>query len=158
MTDTLEVDTLKLHIERLIWLIEVEHKIDGAHITANAKKALGDVEQSAVGRMATLLIGTNKHGYGFRVRHVGHGLWAGEAFATVNGEENTFTLLQFVRPDGSHGMADQRKAILMTGALANDPANGYGGIDEWFIDEEFRGKPEDMRCEVCDEICMGCES
>lgn len=35
-------EQLKLHIERLIWLIEVEHKIDGQHLTANAKKAIQD--------------------------------------------------------------------------------------------------------------------
>ncbi len=53
------------------------------------------------------------------------------------------------------GILDRERAIRMTGAIAEDPESGYGGVDRWFVGEELRGKPDDFRCEMCERV--GCD-
>ena len=40
------------------------------------------------------------------------------------------------------GMQDKQAAILLTGALAQDPEQGFGGIDEWLVPDDLRGEPK----------------
>lgn len=53
------------------------------------------------------------------------------------------------------GVTDRRRAILLTGALAQDPENAYGGIDTWHVAPELRGHPDDFRCRHCDRVGCG---
>jgi hypothetical protein len=54
------------------------------------------------------------------------------------------------------GMQDKTMAILLTGALAEDPEHGFGGVDEWFVPEDLRGEPKDFRCDRCGDVgCAG---
>jgi hypothetical protein len=54
------------------------------------------------------------------------------------------------------GMQDKTMAILLTGALAEDPEHGFGGIDEWLVPEDLRGEPKDFRCDRCGDVgCAG---
>lgn len=47
------------------------------------------------------------------------------------------------------GVGSREDAIRMVSALACDPEQSFGGIDEWFIDESLRASPDDFRCENC---------
>lgn len=56
------------------------------------------------------------------------------------------------------GVADRQHAILLTGALAQDPENCYGGVEKWHVPEGLRGDPENFRCQHCDRVgCDGSE-
>jgi hypothetical protein len=58
--------------------------------------------------------------------------------------------------DGSQlGMKDKKIAILLTGALAQEDEQGFGGIDEWLVPEDMRGDPDKFRCKQCGTV--GCE-
>jgi len=61
-----------------------------------------------------------------------------------------------VSDDLQMGMKDQNKAVLLTGALAQDVESGYGGITTWEVPEELRGDPEKYRCATCGAVgCNG---
>lgn len=65
-------------------------------------------------------------------------------------------ILSEVSEESELGMRDKRAAILLIGALAQDPESGFGGIDKWFVPEELRGDPEKFRCERCATVgCSG---
>lgn len=53
------------------------------------------------------------------------------------------------------GMTDRDKAILLTGALAQDLENGYGGVEKWHVPPNLRGDPEKFRCGHCERV--GCD-
>jgi len=53
------------------------------------------------------------------------------------------------------GIQDRDKAILLTGAVAQDVESCYGGIERWFVPEDLRGDPDDFRCAHCDRV--GCD-
>ena len=56
------------------------------------------------------------------------------------------------------GMKDKNRAMLLVGAIAQDPEQGFGGVDEWLVPEELRGDPEKFRCLKCGEVgCNGTE-
>lgn len=95
----------------------------------------------------TVPVGTNGHGYDFEVGLIG-GFWVGYA----RGGGGLF-FFAGISKDHQLGVKDQREAILKTGAIAQDPDQGYGGIDLWFVPEDLRGKPDDYRCETCGEVC-----
>jgi hypothetical protein len=50
------------------------------------------------------------------------------------------------------GIEDRAKAILLTGAIAQDPESAYGGVDEWMVANELRGNPDDYRCANCGHV------
>lgn len=64
----------------------------------------------------------------------------------------------FVFPEVSEGfvlgLLERDKAILLTGAVAQDPESAYGGVDRWLVPECQRGDPEAFRCRSCDRV--GC--
>lgn len=53
------------------------------------------------------------------------------------------------------GMQDKTVAMLLVGAMAQCNSYGFGGIKEWLVQEELRGKPEDFTCEKCGDV--GCD-
>ncbi len=54
------------------------------------------------------------------------------------------------------GILDRDRAILLTGAIAQDPEGSYGGIKEWLVAEELRGDPEKFLCDQCGRVgCQG---
>lgn len=56
------------------------------------------------------------------------------------------------------GMTDKCQAMLLVGALAQDPEQSFGGIDEWLVPEDMRGRPEMFVCERCGAVlCLGRE-
>lgn len=59
--------------------------------------------------------------------------------------------------EGFHmGVPDRERAILLTGAVAQDPESSYGGVERWHVPPELRGKPADFRCAHCERIgCNG---
>lgn len=66
-----------------------------------------------------------------------------------------FLILSDVSDGCTLGVLDKQRAILLTGALAQDPEQGYGGIDRWHVPSELQGRPEDFRCRKCERI--GCD-
>ena len=94
-------------------------------------------------------VGRNSHGYTF---HVGllSGYWLGYA----QGAETIF-LFPGIRTGHQLGILDRDEAIRRVGAIAQDPASGYGGIEEWSVEESLRGDPAAYLCPVCDEVCCG---
>lgn len=98
----------------------------------------------------TIEIGSNKHGYTFCAAQLEDGKWVG--FAKGGG-----ALFFFHQVSEGHqlGVKDRDYAILLTGAIAEDPESAYGGVEVWNVPPDLRGKPEDFRCERCDQI--GCK-
>jgi len=97
-----------------------------------------------------LPIGENEIGYSFLVARIGD-RWIGFADSSVG-----MFLLPGVREGQYIGVKDKKEAILLSGAIAQSIEHGYGGVDEWFVPEDLRGKPEDYRCKTCSEIgCKG---
>jgi hypothetical protein len=41
------------------------------------------------------------------------------------------------------------------GALAQDPDQGFGGVDTWLVPKKLRGDPEKFRCKKCSKV--GCD-
>jgi hypothetical protein len=95
------------------------------------------------------LVGSNPHGYSFYVGRLDD-RWLGYAIGAA---------MVFVFPgistDHRIGVADRDEAIRRLGAIAQDPASGYGGIKAWFVEEALRGDPVAYRCKVCGEVCCG---
>jgi len=103
----------------------------------------------------TLVVAENDHGYQFCVAQNAD-RWIG--FAA--GELDDGRRMMFVFPnvaDGIRlGLEDRDEAIRLTTAIAAAPENGYGGIARYFVDEDLLGRPEQYRCENCDEVgCLG---
>lgn len=92
-------------------------------------------------------VGMNSH-YLLGVGRVGD-YWAGYA---IGGG-----MIFFLHINTGHqlGLVDQAEAIRRVGAIAQDVAQGYGGIEEWFVPEDLRGDPERYRCRTCGEVCCG---
>lgn len=100
-------------------------------------------------------VGENDHGYYFGVGRVG-GRWVGFAVGDAGESGQMMFLLPGISEDYHLGLLDRDRAIRMTGAIAQSPEHGYGGISRWFVEESLRGKPEDFRCEDCQEVgCSG---
>lgn len=96
-----------------------------------------------------LLVGANAS-YSFRVGQVGK-RWVGFAFGG-----GMIFFFPAISEGHQLGILDKDKATRLTGAIAEDENSGYGGIDRWSVPEELRGKPDDFRCKVCDEV--GCSA
>jgi len=115
-----------------------------------------------------LLIGENDYGWEFAVGRIGE-RWLGfardgafsqhvrQAFASegLAVEPGYMHLFPEVAEGVEIGLPDKERAILLTGALAQDPEQPFGGIDRWHVPEEQRGKPDDFRCPNCDRV--GCD-
>lgn len=114
------------------------------------------------------IIGENDYGYRFGVGRLDT-RWIGFALGSQYAEQVRAALeseglpvepgMLFTFPeiceDFQLGIFDRRRCVLLTGALAQDPEKGYGGIEHWHVPEELRGKPDDFRCPHCDRI--GCD-
>lgn len=100
-----------------------------------------------------LSIGTNAHGYSFAVGRVGE-RWIGFAAGRVAPAPHSAGIFVFseLSEDYVLGLKDRDEAIRYTGALAQDPEQGYGGITRWHVPEALRGDPEALRCTKCGEI------
>ena len=110
-----------------------------------------------------VVIAENDYGYEFCVGRLGK-IWIGCAVGTLDDGTQTVFLFDEISDDlASVGVADRELAIRMTGALADDPEQSYGGVDRWFVAAELRGKPDDFRCERCRRVgcdgreCVGAE-
>jgi hypothetical protein len=97
----------------------------------------------------SLLVGRNSHGYTFGVGRVGR-YWLGYA---IGG--GMIFILPGIDTGAQLGLLDVNEAMLRVGAIAQDPAHAYGGIEEWFVAESLRGDPEAYRCGKCGEVCCG---
>lgn len=79
--------------------------------------------------------------------------WLGYAVDAASGFGNVFPQ---VSEDNQLGLRDYGRAAKLTTALAQDPEQGLGEVERWFIPEGARGKPEDFRCGHCEQIgCSG---
>jgi len=102
-----------------------------------------------------LKIGENDHGYSFAVGKLG-GRWVGFAVGDLGEGKQGMFFLPGISEEYELGLTDRELAIRMTGAVAQSPEHGYGGIERWFVVEELRGRPEDFQCAECGEIaCSG---
>lgn len=85
----------------------------------------------------TFKIAENDHGYEFWIGRIDDH-WVGMA----KGETDEGTML-FLFPEFAlrfpAWVTDRRMAIRMTGAIAQDPENAYGGVARWFVPEYLRG-------------------
>lgn len=101
------------------------------------------------------VIAENDLGYRFGVGRVGD-RWIG--FATESEGIDVDPGMLFIIPeicDGFEmGILDRDRCVLLTGAIAQDPEYGFGGVERWHVPEHLRGKPEDFRCANCDRV--GC--
>lgn len=93
-----------------------------------------------------MLIGENDHGYRFGVGQIGE-RWIGFAASDVG-----LFFFPGIAEDYLLGLLDRALVIKLTGAIARDVEQGYGGIARWFVPEELRGNPEDFRCENCQQV------
>jgi hypothetical protein len=110
-------------------------------------------QTSALKIVRAIVLGDNKH-YTFAVGQIAGERWIGFARGREPGESG---LGLFVLPEISEGcqlgIRSLRQAILMVGAIAQDPEHGYGGVERWMVAERLRGRPEDFRCETCGTVC-----
>lgn len=99
-------------------------------------------------------IGKNDYGYEFAVGRIGH-QWIGFAIGNLGRDGKAIFFFPNIQEDCQMGVKDKTLAILLTGAIAKDPEQGYGGISAWFVGEELRGDPDAFRCTNCDRV--GCD-
>lgn len=109
-----------------------------------------------------ITVGSNDLGYTFFVGRL-KGRWIGFALGTVQrpqGETGMIFIFPEVAEQFVLGLPDRDAAIRMTGAIAQDPESGYGGISQWLQPKELRGDPAKFRCPQCGRIgCQGdCET
>lgn len=103
-------------------------------------------------------VGENDHGYLFvvaRVTGTTGDRWVGGAVGVGRDGVAMFFVFPEVSDGILLGMADRDEAIRLTGALAQDPEGGWGGIERWFVDGDLRGHPENYQCGRCDRV--GCD-
>ncbi|MCE9605055.1 MAG: hypothetical protein K8U03_09170 [Planctomycetia bacterium] len=83
--------------------------------------------------------------------------WVGYALGKQRVEGSLALMLFPEVSDGCElGLLNKWRAVLLTGAIAQDPASCYGGVANWFVDEQDRGSPEDFRCQRCGDVgCTG---
>jgi len=114
------------------------------------------------------IIGENEHGWRFGVARLGsrwigfatssaYGAAARAAFRAAGLDPEPAGLFVFSQvADGFElGVADRDRAVLLTGAIAQDPEAGYGGVSRWHVPEALRGNPDDFRCPRCEQV--GCD-
>jgi len=115
------------------------------------------------------VIGENDAGWRFAVGRIGD-RWVGVGLesASVVAARNAFADEGLpVDPGYMHifpevcdgfimGVEDRHRAILMTGAIAQDFEHAFGGVDRWHVPPELRGNPDDFRCDDCGNVgCPG---
>ena len=73
-------------------------------------------------------------------------------------EDSYMHVFPEVSEGGKLGMTDKNRAMLLVGALAQDPEQGFGDITGWLVPEDLRGDPDAFRCKKCGEVgCDGTE-
>lgn len=99
-------------------------------------------------------IGHNRHGWRFAVGSM-NGRWMGVALGRIRPGTSTYCHFFAEISEGYvMGVRDRELAIRMTGALAQDPEQCFGGIDVWYIPRELRGRYQDLpRCRQCGRVC-----
>jgi hypothetical protein len=105
------------------------------------------------------IIGENRHGYTFAVGKLGEFMqdrWVGFAVGEADYGRRFLFVFPEIGEEGWLGLADRDLAIRLTGAVAQDPDAGWGGIDRWAVEEELRGHPDAHRCVYCGQV--GCRS
>lgn len=112
-------------------------------------------DQPAIPFSETLMIGDNDVGYKFGVGLAGD-RWLGFALGDLPGGDKMLFVMPNVSEGFDLGLKDRDQAILMTGAIAQDPESAFGGITRWFVQADLRGDPNTIaRCPRCGEI--GCQ-
>jgi hypothetical protein len=115
-----------------------------------------------------LAVADNDHGWRFAVGRMGD-RWLGfatgsqyaadarDAFRSVGLPVEAGYLHVFAEVSTGYqlGVSDRDRAVLLTGALAQDPEGCFGGVDRWHVPEALRGKPDDYRCATCGQV--GCD-
>lgn len=99
-------------------------------------------------------IGENDYGYEFAVGRI-EKCWVGFAIGNLGGGEKAMFFFPGIQENYQVGVKDKTLAILLTGAIAKDLEQGYGGISTWFVGEELRGDPDAFRYINCDIV--GCD-
>lgn len=102
-----------------------------------------------------LILGANEH-WQFGVGRQGE-RWIGFAFGRLeDGHGYLHVLTEVCDEPWLVDVTDRDRVIRMTGAVACDPEASWGGVAEWYVDEELRGDPEEFRCDVCGQVgCRG---
>lgn len=109
----------------------------------------------AYGMHEIVRIGANDYGYWFGVGRMGE-RYIGFAIGELSNGDRMMFMLPGIAENHTLGITDRERAVKWTGAIAQDPTYGYGGISRWFVPEELRGKPDDFRCADCEEVgCAG---
>jgi hypothetical protein len=103
----------------------------------------------------TVRIGRNDHGYEFAVGRSDE-RWIGFVKEYEDGARGVF-VFSGIHEGYKLGITDRDRAIRLTAAMAQDPEHGYGGISEWFVAENLRATPDEMRCEACGELPCVCD-
>lgn len=108
-----------------------------------------------------VLIASNRHGYRFLVGRISGGggdRWVGYSVSRLDDGRLFACFFPQVSEGHVMGLRDRATAIRLTGAVALDSEEGFGGVDRWFVGPELRGDPADFRCPDCGEIHLGaCE-
>jgi hypothetical protein len=101
------------------------------------------------------MIGRNEQ-YGFGVGQIGK-RWVGFAVGHTDEEKMLFFFPEIME-EFQMGVMDKEDAIKKAGAIAQDEEKGYGGIEEWYVEERLQADPEEFRCLICGVVlCGGCE-
>jgi hypothetical protein len=116
-----------------------------------------------------VVIGENDYGWRFAVGRIGE-RWLGLGLESANTvaarcafrdeglpvEPGYMHVIGAVSRDHELGLPDKEAAIRLTGAIAQDPAHAFGGVERWLVPEALRGRPDDFRCGHCEEVgCNG---
>jgi hypothetical protein len=102
-------------------------------------------------------VGSNRHGDRFEVGLL-RDRWIGYAIATGGDGAETVHTLDEIAEDGSlqMGVRSFELAVRLTSAIAQDPCQGWGGIDTWNVESRLRGTPDEFRCPSCSNVgCRG---
>lgn len=104
-----------------------------------------------------LIVADNNCGYQFCVGRLGS-RWVGYAVGATDDGERMLFLFSEICEGHVMGIMSLEEAIRMTGALAQDPEQAYGGVDRWYVHDRLQASPDDYRCDHCDRVgCDGTE-
>lgn len=81
--------------------------------------------------------------------------WLGFAVGFLEDGAKFVNVFPEVSEGAQLGIRDYARAVKLTTAIAQDPEQGLGGVEHWFIPPGARGNPDDFRCANCDRV--GCD-
>ena len=105
-----------------------------------------------------LMVGQNARGFEFSIGLLNHRWVAFVRRRMVYGTEIHIFRARYESYTPSGSDLIRARVIGMVAAIAQDPARGFGGVDEWYVEEELRATPEQYRCPHCGKVaCLECE-